>query len=157
MKIVLILLGVVVTLLLLVLVVGAALPRNHVVSRHVVLHRPPAEVYETVRNFAVAPGWRPDLDRVEIISTGDNHVRFREHGKQGAVTYDLVEDRPRRKLSRGLPTRISGIRAPGHMRSRPLRTAPGWKSRKQETFQTFSSASCRASSSDTPGRSNDIS
>jgi uncharacterized protein YndB with AHSA1/START domain len=98
MKIVLILLAVVVALVLVVLVVGAALPRNHVVSRHVILHRPPAEVYETVRNFAAAPGWRPDLDRVEIISTGDNHVRFREHGKQGAVTYDLVEDRPNEKI-----------------------------------------------------------
>ncbi|MEY2562507.1 MAG: hypothetical protein QOH88_700 [Verrucomicrobiota bacterium] len=98
MKIALIFLAIVFGLVFVVLVIGAALPRNHVVSRHIILHRPPGEVYETVRNFAAAPGWRPDLERVEMISTGDNQVRFREHGKQGAVTYDLVEDRPNEKI-----------------------------------------------------------
>jgi Polyketide cyclase / dehydrase and lipid transport len=98
MKIALIVLALVVALVLVVLVIGAALPRNHVVSRHVILHRPPGEVYETVRNFSAAPSWRPDLERVEMIATGDNHVRFREHGKQGAVTYDMIEDRPNEKI-----------------------------------------------------------
>jgi uncharacterized membrane protein len=98
MKIVLVLLAIVAALVLVVLVIGAALPRKHVVSRHVILHRPPGEVYETVRNFAAAPSWRPDLERVENIATSDNQVRFREHGKQGAVTYDLVEDRPNEKI-----------------------------------------------------------
>lgn len=98
MKIVLILLAVVVGLVLLALIIGAALPRNHVVSRQVILHRPPSEVYETVRNFSAASSWRPDLERVEMIATGDDHVRFREHGKQGAVTYDLIEDRPNEKI-----------------------------------------------------------
>jgi uncharacterized membrane protein len=98
MKIALILLATVVALIFVVLVIGAALPAKHVVSRHVVLHRPPTEVYETIRNFVAAPNWRPDLERVEIISAGDNQVRFREHGKQGAVTYDLVEDRPNEKI-----------------------------------------------------------
>ncbi len=98
MKIAFILLAVTVALVLVVLVIGAALPRNHVVSRHVILHRSPDEVYETVRNFAAAPNWRSDLERVEMIATGDNHVRFRENGKQGAVTYDLIEDRPNEKI-----------------------------------------------------------
>lgn len=98
MKIALILLAVVVALVLVVLIVGAALPRNHVVSRHVILHRSPGEVYATVRDFSAAPSWRPDLERVEMIPTDDNHVRFREHGKQGAVTYDLIEDRPSEKI-----------------------------------------------------------
>lgn len=33
-----------------------------------------------------------------MISTSNNQIRFREHGNQGAVTYDLVEDRPNEKL-----------------------------------------------------------
>ena len=98
MKIAFILLAVTVALVLVVLVIGAALPRNHVVSRHVILHRSPDEVYETVRNFAAAPSWRSDLERVEMIATGVNHVRFRENGKQGALTYDLIEDRPNEKI-----------------------------------------------------------
>jgi Polyketide cyclase / dehydrase and lipid transport len=92
MKLLLILLAAVVALVLVVLVVGALLPRNHVVSRHIILRRSPAEIYQVVRDFSAAPSWRPDLDHVEMIPSGDNQVRFREHGKQGAVSYDLVED-----------------------------------------------------------------
>jgi hypothetical protein len=98
MKIAFILLVVVVALALVVLIIGAALPKSHVVSRHVILHRSPGEIYETVRNFTAAPSWRPDLERVETIATGDDRIRFREHGKQGTVTYDLIEDRPNEKI-----------------------------------------------------------
>ena len=51
-----------------------------------------------MRDFNSAPSWRSDLQRVEMIPTNDNHVRFREQGKQGAVTYDLVEDQPNEKM-----------------------------------------------------------
>src|SRR4051794_10627358 len=98
MKLTLILLATVVALLLMVFVIGALLPRNHVVSRHLNLRRSPGEVYQVVRDFSAAPSWRPDLDRVEMIPTGDDRVRFREHGKQGAVSYDLVEDDPEKKI-----------------------------------------------------------
>ena len=98
MKIALILLAVLIALVLVVLVIGAALPRNHVASRHAIFRRPPHEIYATVRDFGTSPTWRPDLERVEMMPTPDSHVRFREHGKQGAVTYDLVEDRPNEKL-----------------------------------------------------------
>lgn len=33
-----------------------------------------------------------------MIATPDNYVRFREHGEQGAITYDLIEDRPGEKI-----------------------------------------------------------
>jgi hypothetical protein len=81
-----------------VLLIGAVLPRNHVVSRKIILHRSPSEIYQSVRDFDAAPNWRSDVERVEMIATPDNHVRFREHGKHGAVTYDLVEDRPSEKM-----------------------------------------------------------
>jgi uncharacterized membrane protein len=97
-KLLLILLAAVVALVLIVLVIGALLPKNHVVSRHIVLRRPLGEVYQVVRDFGSAPTWRPDLERVEMISTGDNRVKFREHGKQGAVTYDLIEDQRNEKI-----------------------------------------------------------
>ena len=51
-----------------------------------------------MRNFSAAPTWRPDLERVEMIATTDSQVRFREHGEQGAITYDLIEDRPGEKI-----------------------------------------------------------
>jgi uncharacterized protein YndB with AHSA1/START domain len=98
MKLLLIFLAAIVALMVVVLVIGALLPKSHVASRHIILHRPPGDVYRVVRDFGSAPAWRPDLERVEMIPTGDNRVKFREHGKHGAVTYDLVEDRPNEKI-----------------------------------------------------------
>lgn len=94
MKLFLIIVAVLLALIIAVLVIGAVLPKNHVASRQIVLHRSPDEVYQTVRDFSAAPSWRSDIERVETIATADNQVRFREHGEQGATTYDLIEDRP---------------------------------------------------------------
>lgn len=98
MKLALIIVAIVVALAVVILVIGAALPRSHVVSRQIILHRLPDEIYQSLRDFNAAPSWRSDLERVEMIAMADNHVRFREHGKQGAVTYDLVEDQPGEKM-----------------------------------------------------------
>jgi uncharacterized membrane protein len=98
MKLALIILAIVFTIVAVVLGIGAVLPRNHVVSRQIVLHRSPDEIYESLRDFNTAPSWRSDLERVEMIATADNHVRFREHAKHGAVTYDLVEDQPGKRV-----------------------------------------------------------
>ena len=98
MKLFLIIVAVVFALIIAMLVIGAVLPKNHVASRQIVLHRSPNEVYGIVRDFGGAPSWRSDLERVEMIATADQHVQFREHGAQGAITYDLVEDRPEEKI-----------------------------------------------------------
>lgn len=98
MKLFLIIVAVIAALIVAVLVIGAVLPKSHVASRQIVLHRSPDEVYQTVRDFSAAPTWRPDLQRVEMIATADNHVRFREYGKHDTITYDLVEDRPGEKI-----------------------------------------------------------
>lgn len=98
MKLFLIILAIVFGLIIAMLVIGAVLPKNHIASRQIVLHRSPDEVYQIVRDFSSAPTWRPDLERVEMIATPDHQVRFREHGEQGAITYDLIEDRPGEKI-----------------------------------------------------------
>jgi uncharacterized membrane protein len=105
MKLALIIVAFVFTIVALVLIIGAILPRRHVVSRRIVLHRPADEIYQSVRDFNAAPSWRPDIERVEMIATTDNHVRFREYAKHGAVTYDLVEDQP----GEGMVTRIADL------------------------------------------------
>jgi hypothetical protein len=98
MKLFLIIAAVVFALIMAVLVVGALLPKSHVASRQIILHRSVEEVYQTVRDFSAAPTWRPDLERVELLATADNQVRFREHGENGPITYDLIEDRPGEKI-----------------------------------------------------------
>jgi Polyketide cyclase / dehydrase and lipid transport len=98
MKLALIIVASVFTVVAVVLIVGAVLPRSHVVSRRIILHRSPNEIYQSVRDFNAAPSWRSDLERVEMIATTDNHVRFREYAKHGAVTYELVEDQPGERM-----------------------------------------------------------
>jgi len=98
MKLALIIAAFVFVIIALILIVGAALPRNHVASRHIILHLSPYEIYQSVRDFNAAPSWRSDLERVETVATADNHVRFREYAKHGAVTYDLVEDQPGERI-----------------------------------------------------------
>lgn len=99
MKLILVIIAVTLAIVAVVLVIGALLPRNHVVSRSVALRRSPDEIYRTVRNFEAAPAWRLDIERVEMIPTADDRVRFREYAKHGAVTYDLVEDQPRERMA----------------------------------------------------------
>jgi hypothetical protein len=100
MKIVLIVvgavIGVIVVLIAIAAIIGALLPKEHTATRSAVIRKPLRDVHATIRDFASAPTWRGDVQRVEILGP----TRFREHGKQGAVTYDVVEDTPNRLVTR---------------------------------------------------------
>jgi len=89
--------GVVAALALLagiIALLGLRLPRSHVVSRSILLHQSPQSVYAVARDFGNAPTWRPDVKHVEVETLGRGVVHFREKGKHGTVTYELVEDVP---------------------------------------------------------------
>lgn len=94
MKIVLIVVAVVVGLIALVALIGALLPKDHVASRSTLIRRDAQSVYAAVRDVGNAPSWRSGLERVELLGP----TRFREFGKDGAITYDIVTDEPPRKL-----------------------------------------------------------
>jgi hypothetical protein len=92
-----VLLALVIVLVLLVGVValiGSQLPKTHVVSRSIVLHRSAAEVYKVVRRFEDAPKWRGDVKHVEVDVRAGGPVFFREDGANGVVNYELVKDVP---------------------------------------------------------------
>jgi len=87
--------------------IGASLPKEHVASRSILLHKAPAEVYGVVRDFSSAPRWRTDLKQVEVKVQPDGRVHFREDGKQGAVSFEVVEDIPaQRMVTRILDTNL---------------------------------------------------
>ncbi|HEX7774804.1 MAG TPA: SRPBCC family protein [Pyrinomonadaceae bacterium] len=89
--------GVVVGVLILVGVmalIGSMLPKAHVVSRSILLHRSPQDVYAVVRDLGSAPKWRADVKRIEIESP----QYFREEGKHGTTNYELVEDVPAQRM-----------------------------------------------------------
>jgi hypothetical protein len=98
MKLLLLIAGGLAAVVAFVLIVGALLPKAHEASRSIVLSRAPREVYQTIRDFDAAPTWRRDLQRVELLGETDGRLRFREHGSDGAVTYEVVDDQPGRLL-----------------------------------------------------------
>ncbi len=98
MKIALIIAAVLVLAVIAVIAIGAMLPREHVASRSARIARPPADVYAAIRDFESLPKWRGDVQRVEMLGLADGRLRFREHASHGAVTYEVVEEVPNRKL-----------------------------------------------------------
>jgi hypothetical protein len=90
--------GVVVLLAGVMALIGSMLPKTHDVSRSILLHRSPQDVYAVVRDFNSAPQWRADVKRIEVETTPGGAVYFREEGKHGTVNYELVEDVPAQKM-----------------------------------------------------------
>lgn len=101
MKLVIIIVGAIITIPALVFVIGAFLPPQHIAAREVILRRSPAEVYAVVRDFASAASWRGNLKRIVILDPVDGKPRFREEFAHGAINYEVTEDSgPRRLVTR---------------------------------------------------------
>jgi hypothetical protein len=93
-KIALIIGGVIVTVIAIVLIIGALLPRHHSASRSLVFKQNRRAVYDVVRDVASAPQWREGVRSVAILGP----AKFSEHSKSGVVAYDIVEDEPARRF-----------------------------------------------------------
>jgi hypothetical protein len=98
---ILIVIGIVAGLLVLagiIALIGSRLPKAHVASRSLLLHRSPQDVYAVVRDFGSAPKWRSDVKRIDVDAQHDGPVYFREEGKNGTINYELVEDVPAQRM-----------------------------------------------------------
>ncbi len=96
-----IVLGIVAGLIVLagiIALIGSRLPKAHVATRSILLHRSPPDVYAVVRDFESAPKWRSDVKRTEVDAQPGNPVYFREEGKNGTINYELVEDVPSQRM-----------------------------------------------------------
>lgn len=79
-----------------VLAVGAALPREHVVTRSVTVAAPAERVRALITDVARAPTWRSGLQRVDVTDA----TRFVEHSRFGPMAMLVDEDGPRRRVTR---------------------------------------------------------
>lgn len=81
--------------------IGAALPKGHRAARTVLLRAAPATVFAVITDFARAPEWRSDLQRVELLPDEGGRPMFREVGKQGPMTFRVeVLEAPSRLVTR---------------------------------------------------------
>ena len=81
-----------------VALIGSRLPKSHVASRSILLHKSPQEVYAVVRDFGSAPQWRSDVKQMEVEAPPGGPVYFREVGKNDTINYELVEDVPAQRM-----------------------------------------------------------
>ena len=71
MKVTLIVVGIVVGLLLLMWVIGALLPKEHVATRMARYKQPPEKIWEALTNVEEMPKWRTDLKGIERLPEKD--------------------------------------------------------------------------------------
>ena len=91
-------LGVLVAVVLLVYVIGLLVPKSHVASSSARYAASPDAIWASLTDVAAFPQWREDLSRVEILPDEDHQRGWREYGKQGTITYRVVESIPPRRL-----------------------------------------------------------
>ncbi len=91
-----------------IVLIGFLLPKQHVASRAIALHRKPEDVFQLISDFEAAPSWRSDVHEVDLLPLADGHIRYREKGTNGAITMEIVESSPPARMiariaDKGLP------------------------------------------------------
>src|SRR5262249_29847883 len=82
--------------ILVVILIGLSLPKQHVVSRSVTFYQPPETIWAVITG---PPTWRPDLKRYEELPVHNAHRMWRETDKHGqTITYEAIESFAPRKL-----------------------------------------------------------
>ena len=99
MKWALIVVGSLVGLIVLIAVIGAMLPRDHVATMTATIAAPPTTVWAALTDVAAYPQWRTDVRKVDVLSTSP--LSWREHTRHGEMTLaaEILEP-PRRMVGR---------------------------------------------------------
>lgn len=85
MRILLILAATAIALIALVLVIGFALPANHVAAVRTQYQAPPERVFAALADMESGPTWRTGVQRVEVLDR--EPLRWRETADWGAMTF----------------------------------------------------------------------
>ena len=78
--------------------IGAALPRDHVAARAARLSAPPERVWALLTDVAAYPRWRGDVTAVELLPPRDGRVAWRETSRHGRITFERVDAEPPHRL-----------------------------------------------------------
>src|ERR1700704_6272565 len=97
MKLALTVVGVLAGLIILVAIIGAMLPRDHVATMRATIGAPPDKVFAALNDVAAYPSWRADVQRVEVLSV--TPLTWREHSRQGDMTFAMEHSDPPRAVT----------------------------------------------------------
>jgi uncharacterized protein YndB with AHSA1/START domain len=98
MKWVLLLIGIILALVLVVALIGALLPRDHVATMTARIGAPPSAVWAAITQPEQFPTWRTDVSRVEMLTSSATGPSWREYSKHGALTMAIDAAEPPRHL-----------------------------------------------------------
>lgn len=122
MRSLLVLLGMLVALLVLIVAIGALLPRQHEARATAHYQPKPEIVWAAISDYKSYPQWRSDVRGVDILPPVNGNPSWREHGPSGDIAYEIVELRPPSRLV----TRIADRNLPfGGTWEYDLQPAPG--------------------------------
>ena len=95
-------------IVVIITVIGALLPRDHVAALTARIAATPDTVWHTITNVAGHTAWRPDVGRVEVLAPSDKGPSWREHSRHGVITMVVERWEPPRHLV----TRIADVGLP---------------------------------------------
>jgi uncharacterized protein YndB with AHSA1/START domain len=102
MRILLIAVGGVLVLILAVVVIGARLPKRHVVSRAASFRATPEQLFALI---AGPQNWRPDVVRFEAVPDVGGRELVRETTRNGeTITYEILDRKPPESIERRITT-----------------------------------------------------
>jgi uncharacterized protein YndB with AHSA1/START domain len=88
-------------IMLVILAVGARLPRDHVAAMSARIVAPPATVWAALTDPAQYPKWRKDVLAVEMLPSAPTGPTWREKTGHGSIKMVMdVADAPRRMVTR---------------------------------------------------------
>jgi uncharacterized protein YndB with AHSA1/START domain len=99
MKWILAVVGVLVATILIVLIVGTLLPKQHTATRAARFRQPPHAVWQAITDYNKFPEWRKGVERVEALPAADGHGGWVEYVKgAGRIPLEIVESAPPQRL-----------------------------------------------------------
>jgi uncharacterized protein YndB with AHSA1/START domain len=94
-------LGLLVAVVLIVVVVGMLVPKEHTARSYATFGATPESIWRTLTEVDAFPTWRGDVSRVDLLPSSNGRKAWREVGRNGTITFEEVAaERPRRLVSR---------------------------------------------------------
>jgi hypothetical protein len=101
--------GGLVGLVVLMALIGLAIPKGHIAARRAIYAKSPDEVWRVLTDLDGHTRWRRSVRKIERLSP----TSFREHSRQGTITFAIDEDRaPAAGASGRRVTRIADDKLP---------------------------------------------
>jgi len=99
MRWVLVVLAILVGLVIVVVVIGELLPKNHSATRAADFHQSPEAIWSAITDYAKFPEWRKSVVRIEALEPVNGQPSWREFDNRGnAIPFEIVEAAPGQKL-----------------------------------------------------------